>query len=77
MPPEESKIIFDIIILIDFRKIRSNEMKIPAYYVFTNEEFDKLVELKPKTIEQLKKSNILSPIKIKTHGKKIINEINK
>ena len=63
--------------LIAFRKIRSNEMKIPAYYVFTNEEFDKLVELKPKTIEQLKKSNILSPIKIKTHGNEIINEINK
>ena len=74
---EESKIIFDIIILIDFRKIRSNEMKIPAYYVFTNDELDKLVELKPKTIEQLKKSNILSPIKIKTHGNEIINEINK
>ena len=63
--------------LIDFRKIRSNEMKIPAYYVFTNDELDKLVELKPKTIEQLKKSNILSPIKIKTHGNEIINEINK
>ena len=34
--------------LIDFRKIRSNEMKIPAYYAFTNEKFDKLVELKSK-----------------------------
>lgn len=40
--------------LIDFRKKRSNEMNIPAYYVFTNDELDKLVELKPKTIEQLK-----------------------
>lgn len=29
-------------------------MNIPAYYVFTNDELDKLVELKPKTIEQLK-----------------------
>ena len=63
--------------LIELRKVRSSEMNIPAYYVFTNDELDKLVELKPKTIEQLKKSNILSPIKIKTHGKKIINEINK
>ena len=52
-------------------------MNIPAYYVFTNDELDKLVELKQKTIEQLKKSNILSPIKINTHGNEIINEINK
>ena len=38
---------------------------------------DKLVELRPKTIEELKNANILSPIKIKTHGKIIIEEINK
>ena len=47
------------------------------YYVFTNDELDKLVELRPKTIEELKNANILSPIKIKTHGKIIIEEINK
>lgn len=41
--------------LIELRKNRSNEMNIPAYYVFTNEELDKLVELRPKTIEELKK----------------------
>ena len=27
--------------LIELRKNRSNEMNIPAYYVFTNEELDK------------------------------------
>ena len=63
--------------LIELRKTRSNEMNIPAYYVFTNDELDKLVELRPKTIEELKNANILSPIKIKTHGKIIIEEINK
>ena len=52
-------------------------MNIPAYYVFTNEELDKLVELRPKTIEELKNTNILTPIKLKTHGEKIIEEINK
>ena len=63
--------------LIELRKTRSNEMNIPAYYVFTNEELDKLVELRPKTIEELKNANVLTPIKIKTHGEKIIEEINK
>ncbi len=52
-------------------------MKIPAYYVFTNDELDKLVKLRPKTIDELKKLNILTPVKVKTHGESIINEINK
>ena len=61
--------------LFELRKTRSNEMKIPAYYVFTNEELDKLIEMKPKTIEELKNANILTPVKIKTHGEEIIKEI--
>ena len=61
--------------LIELRKNRSKEMNIPAYYVFTNDELDKLVELKPKSIDELKSLNILTPIKIKTHGEKIIEEI--
>lgn len=61
--------------LIELRKNRSNEMGIPAYYVFTNEELEKLVEVRPLTIDQLKKSNIISSIKIKTHGQQIIEEI--
>lgn len=63
--------------LIEFRKNRSKEMNIPAYYVFTNDELDKLIELKPKTIDELKKLNILTPIKIKTHGEKILEIIKK
>lgn len=59
--------------LINFRKERSASMNIPAYYVFTNEELDKLVELKPKDISELK--SILTHIKIKTHGNEIINII--
>ena len=61
--------------LISFRTRRSKEMKIQAYYVFTNEELDKIVELNPKTIEEL--SPIISSIKIKTHGKEILNIIKK
>ena len=52
-------------------------MNIPAYFVYTNDELDKLVELRPKTIDELKKANILTLIKIKTHGEAIIEEINK
>ena len=63
--------------LINFRKTRSKEMNIPAYYVFTNEELDKIIEILPQTIEELKKAQIISDIKIKTHGELIIKEINK
>lgn len=63
--------------LVELRKARSTEMKLPAYYVFTNDELDKLVKLRPKTIDELKKLNILTPVKVKTHGEYIINEINK
>ena len=63
--------------LVELRKTRASEMKIPAYYVFTNDELEKLVELRPTSIDELKKLNILTPVKIKTHGESIINEINK
>lgn len=63
-------------ILIEFRKNRSKELNIPAYYVFTNEELDSLVENKPKTLEELKEMKILSPIKVKTHGELIIEILN-
>ena len=63
--------------LINLRKVRSTEKKIPPYYVFNNDELDRIVELRPKTIEELKKSNILTSVKINSHGKAIIDEINK
>ena len=62
--------------LIEFRTTRSKEMNIPAYSIYTNEELDKLVELRPKSIEELKSLNILSSIKIKTHGELIIKITN-
>ncbi len=60
--------------LSDYRKAKSIKMKVPAYYIFTNYEFDKIIELRPKTIDEL--GMILSPIKIKCHGKEIIDLIN-
>lgn len=62
--------------LIEFRKTRSREMNIPAYYVFNNDELEKLLLIKPKTIDELTKSKILTPIKVKTHGKQIVEIIN-
>ena len=63
--------------LIELRKNRSTEMNLPAYYIFTNDELDKLVEVRPKTLDELKNTNILTPIKVKTHGEIIIEEINR
>lgn len=62
--------------LIEFRKQRSNEKNIPAYYVFNNEELEKILKYRPKTIENLQKLNILTSIKVKSHGKEIIEIIN-
>lgn len=61
--------------LTDYRKNKSLKMNVPAYYIFTNDEYDKIIELRPKTIEELGK--IISPIKVKCHGKEIIDLINK
>lgn len=52
-------------------------MNIPAYYVFTNIELEELIEVKPKTVEELRKSNIFSEIKIRTHGKEIVDIFNR
>lgn len=61
--------------LKNFRKEKSKEMGVPAYYVFNDEELDKIIEVMPKTVEELKP--ILIPIKIKVHGENIINIVNK
>lgn len=63
--------------LTNLRKRRSLEMNIPAYYIFNNDELDKLVEIRPRTVDKLKRANILSPTKVKLHGNAIVDEINK
>ncbi len=63
--------------LIDFRANRSKEKNIPEYYIFTDEELEKLLEIKPKTIEDLWASNILPDIKVKSHGYLIVDMIRK
>ena len=59
--------------LKDFRKEKAKKMNVPAYYIFNDEELDKIITLKPVTIEELKE--ILPPIKVKIHGNDIIKII--
>lgn len=59
--------------LKNFRREKSKEMNIPAYYIFNDEELNKIITLKPITIEKLKE--ILPPIKVKIHGNDIIKII--
>lgn len=66
--------------LIKFRTSKSNSMNVPAYYIFTNDELEKIIELNPKSTEELKSAKILSEIKFKLHSSdiiKIICEFNK
>lgn len=62
--------------LITFRKEKSKEMNVPAYFIFNNSELEKIIEKMPKTIKELKESKILSDIKLNIHGKSIIDIIN-
>ena len=62
--------------LIEFRKQRSKEKNIPAYYVFNNDELEKILQILPRTLEDLKKSKILNDVKVNAHGKDIVNIIN-
>ncbi len=60
-----------------FRKIKAAQMKLPAYYIFTNEELNMILDKMPKTLDELRDANILSSIKFKCHGKEIVDIINK
>lgn len=62
--------------LIEFRTARASQMRYPPYYIFTNDELDKLVKTKPTTIEELRTSKVLTEVKVKTHGEEIVKVIN-
>lgn len=62
--------------LLEYRKITANKKGIPLYYIFTNAELNKIIEYKPKDLITLKKLNILTDVKVRVHGKEIINIIN-
>lgn len=62
-------------ILKKFRRKRSKEKGIPAYFVFSDKELNDIVDKKPTKIEDL--NNILPDIRIRSHGKEILEVINK
>lgn len=62
--------------LKEFRKNRVKEKGIPAYYVFTDDELERLVNSDIKTLEDLRNSKILSSVKVNSHGKEIVNMLN-
>ncbi len=62
-------------VLKRFRSEKSKRNKIPAYYVFTDEELLDIVDANVRTFDELKGSNILSDVKLKLHGEDIIKEI--
>ena len=62
--------------LIEFRKEKAKEKCIPAYYVFNNDELDKILVLMPKTKKELLDAKILGDVKLKLHGDEIIRIIN-
>ncbi len=63
-----------LIKLKHFRREKSRSMKLPAYYIYTDDEMNKIIALMPKTIEELK--TILPAIKVKVHGEDILKLIN-
>lgn len=76
--PKDNKTLRDK--LIELRTEKSKSMNVPAYYIFTNDELDKIIELNPTSTEELKNAKILSDIKFKLHSSdiiKIICEFNK
>lgn len=56
-----------------YRKNKAQKNNIPAYYIFTDNELEKILMYMPKSIDELKQLNILNDIKINLHGKEIIN----
>ena len=62
--------------LMEYRKIKSKEKGIPAYYIFNNKEMDEIIDLKPKSLKELRKSNLLEEIKLNLYGEEIVKLIN-
>ena len=72
---KENKLLKDK--MIEFRNKKALEKSIPLHYIFDDDELEILIKFQPKSVDELKNLNILAPIKIKLHGKEIIEELNK
>ncbi len=61
--------------LIAFRRVRSKEEGIAAYYIFNNKQMEDIIAKLPKTKEELKTCNGFGPAKAEKYGDAIINII--
>ena len=68
--------LFKLIIKNTFDKVSWEKALffLPAYYIFNDEELNKIIALKPMNIESLKE--LLPSIKVKVHGANIIKIVN-
>lgn len=62
--------------LKSFRKEKAKTMNVPAYYIFTDEEMRKIIELMPSTPDELANAKILPNVKMNLHGSEIIEILN-
>lgn len=63
--------------LKEYRKDKAKKNNIPAYYIFTDDEMNKILDSNIKTLDELKNSNILTDIKFRLHGQEIVDVINR
>lgn len=59
-----------------FRREKAKSMNVPAYFIFTNNELNKIIEYIPKTLKELDDLHILNEVKIRCHGKEIVDILN-
>lgn len=62
--------------LKEFRKQKSARMGKPAFYIFNDEELEKILNANIRTMEELRNSKILPEVKVRLHGQEIISIIN-
>ncbi|MGY3717644.1 HRDC domain-containing protein [Sutcliffiella cohnii] len=58
--------------LIEFRSKRAKELGAKPYYIFTNKTLDTLVEMRPKTMEELLNVEGIGPKKVEEFGEEIL-----
>lgn len=63
--------------LKEYRKDKAKKNNIPAYYIFTDDEMNKILDANIKTLDELKNSKILTDIKFRLHGQEFVDVINR
>lgn len=61
--------------LIKYRISMCRQNDVPEQYIFTDAELDILIEKRPKSVEELIRRKLLTPVKIRMFGEDIVNII--